>query len=243
MEPLPYIKYFYWIRHDDYKNIFNEIKDFFDGKEIPTAISRQCESLSMTRSVMIVPPEVWSENCYRQGSWFRNSDLNKDYLIVSSKELPIRSYIFRGKIQKIKIENLEFPSNFHYHHLLQSPEFKSKAPKEWFNLLEREKPIFKAFLERNKINLTLEELLSVHSINHANFLVSDPNLTFNCEYLCEIVRCSLFPQELICSACMEIFGVIGRNLKKMIIKNCPGLKYIQLIKNEFFFIEIFKDNG
>lgn len=239
MESSSYIKYFYWIQHNDYKNVYNGIKDYFDGKDIPIAVLRQCESLSMARPVMIVPPGVWSENCYRQGSWFRDSDLKEEYLVVSDRELPILSFIFKGKIQKIIIENLVFPPSSQYKHLLESSEFKSKTPKEWFNLLEREKPIFKAFLERNMIKMSLNDLLVVHSINHANFLVHDENLAYNFEYNGEPVRSSLFPQELICSACMEIFGVIGRNLKRMIIKNCPGLKYIQMKKNEFLLVEIF----
>jgi hypothetical protein len=54
----------------------------------------------------------------------------------------------------------------------------------------------------------------------------------------ESITCSLFPSKYICSACMELFGVLGRHIPKKAIKNCPGLKYAPLAPDEFFLVEI-----
>jgi len=37
----------------------------------------------------MVPPGIWSETCRRPGSWYRNSDRNGLYLVVSPVELDI----------------------------------------------------------------------------------------------------------------------------------------------------------
>jgi hypothetical protein len=238
MESNAYKKFYYWINSEDIKDVLEEAKEYLNRSDIPVAVSRQCEGLSMSKPIICVPPSVWSENCYRQSSWYRRSDLNDKYLIVSNEKLSTNRYLFKGKIEKIRIKNLPNPSYKEYIQLLDSREFKENAPEEWFILLDREKPIFKTYLERNNIPFTLEELLTVHSINHANFLASDAKITFNYRQNHEEIRCSLFSQELICSACMEIFGVIGRNLKKMIVKNCPGLKFVQLNKDEYLLVDI-----
>ncbi len=89
----------------------------------------------------------------------------------------------------------------------------------------------------------MAEFLEYHSANHANFLLKMEDVRILKEYDGAMIPCSLFPSIFICSACLELFGVIGRHLPKKILKNCPGLKYLQLSDNEYFLSIIEHKNG
>ena len=46
-----------------------------------------CTPLDRINKIASVPPAVWNETCARQGSWYRQSERNGQFLIVSSFEL------------------------------------------------------------------------------------------------------------------------------------------------------------
>ncbi len=46
-----------------------------------------CTPLDVINKISSVAPEVWNDTCSRQGSWYRTSEKNGLYLIVSSFEL------------------------------------------------------------------------------------------------------------------------------------------------------------
>jgi len=46
-----------------------------------------CPGLDEINKIIRVSPEVWSETCHRQGSWYRESGKAGQYLIISSFEL------------------------------------------------------------------------------------------------------------------------------------------------------------
>jgi hypothetical protein len=233
-----YVKHFYWINAEQIDAILEYVKRSLHAPSIPHARQRPCEALNPTFPVMHVPPEVWSANCYRQASWFRTSDLKDGHLIVANTALTIPDAILSGRITKIMQSQVPADSRQMYLPLLTSPEFVRRAPAEWFHLLDREIPIFKSFLDRIDAHIELDEFLERHSANHAHFLQPVENLLVTIEHEHERIPCSLFPSEFICSACMELFGVIGPHLPKKALKNCPGLKYAPLGAGEYFLVEI-----
>ncbi len=183
---------------------------------------------------MLVPPDVWSKNCYRQGSWYRTYSDSKNFLIVSSFPLSLKNYVKAGIIKKVTINNYPSVSKDQWTRLFETKALKERAPEEWFQFLEREIPAFQSFIERNNMNISIQELLSMHSANHANFLLPKDEILITSVFEGENLPCSLFPQIFTCSSCLELFGVIGEHLPKKIIKKCPGLKYMNLAENEFF---------
>ena len=237
---IDYIKHFYWIQPEKITSVLAYVKKNSGKSKISEAKLRQCEALQKSKKITHVPPLVWSENCYRQGSWFRTSDLKDHHLIVSNEKLDIDSPL-SGKIIRISIENYPELTRKEYIDLLSAKIFKDRAPKEWFHLLEREIPLFKNYLTNNNVKINLDDFLDMHSANHANFLFLKGESPLVVEYKGEKVACSLFPQVFTCSACLELFGVLGRHLETMILKKCPGLKYVQLMENEYFLVELKKN--
>ena len=234
---IDYIKYFYWIPPDNIDSTLDDIRKNAGITKISEAKLRQCEALQKSKKITHVPPSVWSENCYRQGSWFRTSDLQDYHLIVSNEELGIKAS-FSGKITRISIDNYPEISKEAYLNLLQTKEFKNRAPEEWFHLLEREIPLFQNYLSNNNVKLELDDFLDMHSSNHANFLFPKGENPLIVTHEGEKIACSLFSQVFTCSACLELFGVLGRHLEIMILKKCPGLKYVLLGEDEYFLIKI-----
>lgn len=235
---MTYQKYFYWVSPKDIEGVLESVKQQAKKDHIPEPRERPCEALYSYYQVMHVPPAAWSKQCYRQGSWFRTSQYATLHLIVSNSALEVPQSVKRGTIEVIKVENCQNLTKERYLELLKMDTFVKRAPKEWFNFLEKEIPAFQSYLDRRRLGISLEELLEMQSANHANFLLPAGENYQRVDYKGESLACSLFSEEYICSACLELFGVIGNQLPKMIIKKCPGLKYVNLADNEYFLVSI-----
>jgi len=233
---MAYRKFFYWVSPEDIEAVLEECKRVLEKDQIPEPRERPCEALYQHSQIMNVPPSVWSRQCYRQGSWFRTSQYANYYLIVSNSALDLPQAMKKGVIEIVKLKNHPSLSKEAYLELLNTRSFIERVPEEWFHFLEREVPAFRNFIERKHLGLSLDELLEMHSANHANFLLpaGENALSVACEG--ELVACSLFPEDYICSACLELFGVIGEQLQKLIVKKCPGLKYVNLETDEYFLV-------
>jgi len=233
-----FLKHFYWVEAARVEECVEAVKKSLHLSSMPRARQRPCEVLNPAFPIMHVPPETWSANCYRQASWFRTSELNNSHLVVSNTPLRIVTCQLHGKITKISCSNAPSISTSTCRSLVQSTEFLQRVPTEWFHLLEREIPVFKSYLDRIGESNSLDELLDKHSANHAQFLQPLEKITCKIEVDHEPIPCSLFPSKYICSACMELFGVLGSHIPRKAIKNCPGLKYAPLDPREFFLVDI-----
>ena len=235
---MSYQKFFYWVSPKDIELILESCKHILKKDHIPEPRESPCEALYLHSQVMHVPPPIWSKRCYRQGSWFRTSQYANLHLIVSNSALELPQSVKKGTIEIIEVENRPSLTKEKYLDLLKTKEFKKRAPDEWFHFLEKEVPAFQKYIERKQLGLSLDELLEMHSANHANFLLPEGENYSRAGYKGEFFVCSLFSEEFICSACLELFGVIGNHLPKMIIKKCPGLKYVNLAGNEYFLVSM-----
>ncbi len=239
-----YQKYYYWVNPSTYEANIEQLLIKFPDLKIKYAESRQCEALYPSYSIVVVKPEVWSANCYRQGSWFRTSELKDMYLIVSNHPLEFLTAQESGKIRLVKLTNIpEFRMDESFFRKIETltnhPRLKERAPQEWFHLLDREVPLFEAFIRSRNLGVDLNTFLKIHTAGHALFLVNDKaigNYTKIPDDPDQEIPCSMCPEEFICSACLEIFGVLGRLHKKLLVKRCPGLKYLKMERNEYLLI-------
>ncbi len=235
---MKYQKFFYWVAPKDLDPVLESCKRVLEKSHIYEPRESPCEALYNYYQIMHLPPSIWSKRCYRQGSWFRSSQYANLHLIVSNVALELPQSVKRGTIEIIEVENRQVLSKEKYLELLKTNTFIKRAPKEWFHFLEKEIPVFQNYIERRQLGLSLNELLEMHSANHANFLLPAGENYLRVGYKGESLACSLFSEENICSACLELFGVIGDHLPKMIIKKCPGLKYVNLANNEYFLVSM-----
>ena len=239
---MPYEKHFVWIAPADLDRILALLRAQSQLATIPIAEARQCEALQPGKSLVHVPPSVWSANCVRQGSWFRASPLADCHLFVGnapfSWEDPSLAPVLSGSIRIMRVTPPPEPTPTEYLPLLEQPAFTSTVQEEWWHLLDREKPVFERFFQSKKVLLSLEDILKIHSANHAHFLAPSDRFIRWVEMEGSRIPISLFRADLICSACMELFGIIGRQFGRMLIKNCPGLKYVRLGAEEYFDVHI-----
>lgn len=233
---MKYQKFFYWVSPKDIEQVLEICKQVLKKDQIPEPRESPCEALYLHSQVMHVPPAIWSKRCYRQGSWFRTSQYAPLHLIVSNSALELPQSVKKGAIEVITVEDRPGLTKEEYFKLLKTKEFKKRAPDEWFHFLEKEIPAFQNYIDRKQLGLTLDELLEMHSANHANFLLPEGKNCLRVDYKGKSLACSLFSEEFICSACLELFGIVGDHLPKMIIKKCPGLKYVNLAHNEYFLV-------
>ena len=248
LKSVEYRKYYYWVSKADYEENLQKISEIHPELKMKYAESRQCEALYAAIPFMIVKPEVWSANCYRQGSWFRTSEFREKYLFVSNTPLNCIKFEESGEIRIIKLLDLpEFQLNEEFmkkvEFFINHPQLKARAPEEWFHILDRERPLFENFIRNRKLGVDLPTFLKIHTANHASFIIQDDKRLVNYVKLdgekSEII-CSICPEEFVCSGCLEIFGILGQDHPKLLIKRCPGLKYVKMDKNEYFYVQKYR---
>ncbi|MBU0734488.1 MAG: hypothetical protein KKG10_10095, partial [Proteobacteria bacterium] len=81
----PYRKHVYWLTHDEETRLRDELAA--SGVKVGTAKGVVCTPLDRINRISSVAPAVWNDTCGRQGSWYRTSQRNGLYLVVSSFEL------------------------------------------------------------------------------------------------------------------------------------------------------------
>ena len=80
-----YIKHIYWLTKEAEARLHDELE--VRGVRIGSAKGVVCTPLDAINKISSVAPEVWGDTCARQGSWYRASDKNGLYLVISSFEL------------------------------------------------------------------------------------------------------------------------------------------------------------
>jgi len=81
----PYKKHIYWLTQGQTSQLETDLES--RGTKLKHAKGIVCTPLDKINKITSVAPEIWDETCCRQGSWYRTSDKNGLYLIVSAFEL------------------------------------------------------------------------------------------------------------------------------------------------------------
>ncbi|RLB33256.1 MAG: hypothetical protein DRH20_13675, partial [Deltaproteobacteria bacterium] len=75
-----YLRHFYWVDEAEADALTRDLRE----KKVKVRMAKGvvCVALDAINQVAVVAPEVWSATCFRQGGWYRSSDLNGKYLVV-----------------------------------------------------------------------------------------------------------------------------------------------------------------
>ncbi len=234
MRPKSYKKFVYWLPADE----FNRFRSQFEQdkhKEVFVPVRYPCEVLSPARPLGAVLPETWNKSCNRQGSWYRTSAKAGQVILVSNEILPDLKEHLSSQVSVVRFTPPQLPSIKEIQDLIKTPTYTSRAPEEWphFNLEEQIK--YRKYFDAHGISLSLDEVMTHQSANHANFLQTDPPFAVLEDGT--RVPYSIMPLELTCCACHEIFGVLGAEHPRKYVMRCPGLKFVDLAQGEYFLIE------
>lgn len=197
------------------------------GVKVKHAKGVVCTPLDPINKISSVAPAVWAETCSRQGSWYRTSDRNGLYVVVSSFELEDYE---EKKAATITLKDFSPPrraSQQEKEDMVRDPDFQKRVPSRWSKAGETEKRISLRWARRLGADVEDYKALHLtHTANHANFI--NPRLFLEQKGL--VVPYSIDRSALLCSSCVELFRVLGNPFPRMLVAPCPGATIFARLK-------------
>jgi len=212
-----YVKYVYWLTEQEEQALRKQLAE--QGVKLRSAKGIMCTPLDRINKISSVAPHVWSETCFRQGGWYRASEKNGLYLIVSSFELhgyedKKAATITESDFIPPRLASLEDKNR-----LVQQPELQRKIPRDWLHVEEIEKRIYLRWAKRLGSEVSNYDFLYLsHTANHFNFI----RPVFFVDGKHGIIPYSIDRSAHLCSCCLELFQVIGESYKYKLVAPCPG---------------------
>ena len=179
-----------------------------------------CIPLSKKIDLGYVPPHAWGTFtlCKRQLSWYGTSPHFGRILVVSSRDLSPWGMREEVRIQNSKFRCRKFPNQSEQLALLNRKSYVAAKPDAWDKIDEEEQERNSRWLKIMGIHgKSYQELFITHCANHANFI--EPKYFLEDE---GPVPYSLGKTTQLCSACLELFNIIGSEWKKKLVVPCPG---------------------
>ncbi|HUU40505.1 MAG TPA: hypothetical protein VMW42_06180 [Desulfatiglandales bacterium] len=181
-----------------------------------------------------VAPEVWNETCRRQGSWYRSSDKNGLYLIISPQELKGFEQFKQAVITGSDFLLPEPATRKHKQEMVEDEEFKRLVPEEWYQASDIEKRLWTRWAKRLGSNEDWDSLFLTHTACHANFI--SPRFFIESDGL--KIPYSIDSSANLCSCCLELFQIIGNNWQRKLVAPCAGaVVFARLPKDKYLLVE------
>jgi hypothetical protein len=227
------IKYIYWLTPEQEKGLSLDLEA--KGIKLKHAKGVTCTPLDVLTRIAGVAPEVWQDHCPRAGAWYRASEKNGQYLIVSSFELEgyrnrktasIRPFDFQPP-HKVSREEIE--------KLVQDSDFLKQVPPAWRQASENEKRIYLRWAHKlgSKVE-HFDTLWLIQSANHANFIKP----TFYIEKDNRPIPYSIDRSAHLCSCCLELYDILGQEFRQKLVRPCPGaIFYARLEPDRYFLVD------
>lgn len=231
MERGPYCKYVYWMTEDE----SNALRDEMASQQIKvkTAKGIVCTPLDIINKISIVPPEVWNDTCGRQGSWYRTSDKNGLYLVISSFELENHKARRSARITESDFKPPRLASSEDKRLLFEDNQLRERMPEDWKHVDETEKRIYLRWAKRLGSNVEdYDFLYHSHTANHANFI----HPRFFVEENGLKIPYSIDRSAHLCSCCVELFQVLGANFERKFVEPCPGATIFARLKPDRYLL-------
>ena len=196
-----------------------------------------CELLHPKREGGIAPPEVWNKNCRRQGSWFRASKHNGEILVVTNSPLEGRPGI---KIIPTDFKLPRRPGPEEIQALAELPAYRQKEPPAWQTIDDFDREQFRLFRQgllklglanQEEAEEKFESAFPGHCANHANFI--EPRFFLERER--KTIPYSIGSTLQVCSACVQLFGLLGDQFDEKLVVLCPGaVVFTGLPRDQYF---------
>ena len=219
-ENSPFQKHVYWLDPALHGNAIEELKK--DRKRVFSAKQYPCEALYPRRKAVLVAPRVWDLRCSRQGSWYRASSCKGHFLLVSSD--PMEDLVPWGCIT---IEDFQPPRTATDRDVLEitsDPRIPGVLPLGWGEFSPWERQAVTQYLVENGVDRSLQEIFFYYTANHLNFVFPRFFVSDNKH---PVIPYSIQHTALVCSACVELFGILGEAYEVKYLTPCPGLKYVK----------------
>jgi len=213
-----YIKHIYWVTGAQAAQLKQDLGA--RGVRMRAAKGVVCTPMDGINKISCVAPDVWNETCARQGSWYRASEKRGLYLVVSAFAL--------SGYEDRKAATVT-PSGFKPPRTAGMEEKRAMAgdkdvvphiPPEWPTISETERRILLRWARRLGSDIEDDDSLYVsHTANHANFIKP----VFFIKEKETLVPYSIDRSAHLCSACLEVFQVVGDDHPVKLVAPCPGM--------------------
>jgi hypothetical protein len=228
-----YLKHVYWMTKEEERDLKRKLAD--QGRKLKSAIGIVCTPLDAINRTASVAPEVWDAACSRQGSWYRHSEKNGLYLIISSFALDGYEEKREAIITASDFAPPRLATEEEKTVLSEDPRLKEKMPAEWRHIEDVEKRIYLRWARR--LGSKVEDygyLYLSHTANHANFI----HPRFFIQDGEDIIPYSIDRSAHLCSCCLELFQVLGGQYKKKMVAPCPGATiFARLTPDRYLLVE------
>lgn len=212
-----YEKHIYWLSPGEETRLRDELAE--QGLRLKSAKGVVCTPLDEINRIASVAPEVWDDTCGRQGSWYRRSEKNGLFLIVSSFPLEGLEARKAARITRSDFHPPRYATPEEMRAMVNEPAFAGQVPQRWSEADEIEQRIQLRWARRlGAQDPDYPDLFRVHTANHANFI--RPRLTVRENG--RIVPYSIAPSAKLCSCCLELFQVLGADHPLKYVAPCPG---------------------
>lgn len=228
-----YVKHVYWLTAEQTITLRQELeRSDIKLKSFKGAV---CTPLDEVHKIASVSPEVWDQTCARQGSWYRASEKNGLYLIISSFELDHYKQKKAAKITKTDFNPPRFADEEEKREMIRDQDFIRKTPLEWKNIKDLEKRIYLKWAKRLGSEVENYDFLYLsHTANHANFVRPRFFITKNAN----LIPYSIDRSAHLCSCCLELFQILGEGYPNKLVAPCPGATIFARLKpDEYLLVE------
>ncbi len=233
-----YKKHIYWMKASQEARLGEEL--LRQNIKLKKAKGIVCTPLDRINKIASVSPAVWSETCARQGSWYRQSERNGQFLIVSSFELKGYEKERSAIITETNFEPPKLATGKEIAELFQEEKLKENMPEEWAKVQEIEKRIYLRWSRRLGAEpADYDALYRSHTVNHANFI----HPRFFMEDSRGPIPYSINRSAWLCSCCVELFQVLGRDYHKKLVAPCPGATIFARLKPDGYLLVENTENG
>lgn len=212
-----YVKYVYWLTEGEESRLRKDLRS--RSIRLKSAKGIVCTPLREKDRISSVAPEVWNDTCARQGSWYRASDKNSLYLVISSFELEDIGLQKAATITQSEFDPPRLAGGAEKERMVNDPVFADRIPQDWKKIDKRDKRIYLRWAKRfgSEVN-DYNFLYLSHTANHANFI--KPQLFI--EENRTIIPYSIDRSAHLCSCCLELFQVVGAQHPRKLVAPCPG---------------------
>jgi hypothetical protein len=192
-----------------------------------------CTPLDEINKISIVAPEIWNDSCARQGSWYRVSDKNGLYLVISTFELTRFETYKSTIITRSEFKPPELATTQDKQKMVQDPGFINRVPAQWSEIDQRDKNIYLRWARRLGSNVTDYDFLYLtHTANHANFILP----RFVIQENGAKIPYSIDRSAHLCSCCVELFQILGSEYPKKLVAPCPGASIFARLKPDQYLL-------
>lgn len=231
--PREYRKHVYWLTPAEADLLVRKMEA--SGIRVAKARGVVCTPLDERNRIGLVSPEVWSDTCARPGSWYRASDRCGLHLAVSSFDLGELRHRKAAVLTAAEFVPPAVPTPEEKEEMVRDPGFQSLLPREWGAVTETEKKLYLRWAGR--LGSDVKEyafLFLTQTANHANFL----NPRFFVRMEGREVPYSVDMSAHVCSCCLELFQILGREHSRKLVVPCPGaVIFARLQPNRYLLVE------